>query len=191
MSVYVAFFGGYQATQTDMKVWLGSAQAQSANTEFSAYAWPRGANSRAKSAITTFTKSGQFDKAVAAIQASKADTIYIVGHSSGCAIANAVDRSLDNHDNVVLVALDGFAPDSAQRGRQNTQVWAADCGKAKSLHYDDLLGVVGGNLNVYHATNCKKLWALHFSLVNAAANDRAVQDVTDGYVNCRANLAWL
>jgi hypothetical protein len=193
MSASVYFFGGFLASPTDMKVWLGSARAQKSDSDivFDAYPWPSGANFGAKSAISTFTNSGQYDKALAAIKACKADRIYIVGHSSGCAIANHVERNLDDHDKIWLVALDGFVPDGNQRGRSNTQVWAAVCGDAKSLHHDDLKGVVGADLKVYQATNCKTKWALHFSLVNANATDSAVTSIDKGYVNCRANLAWL
>jgi hypothetical protein len=146
MSTYVVFFGGYKASQTDMKVWLGSAKAQKSSIEFSAFPWPHGADSGASSAVTTFTKSGQYDAAVAAIKASGADSIYIVGHSSGCAIANAVDRSLKDHSNVVLVALDGFGPDRKQLARSTTQVWAAVCGDAKSRNYKSLKNLVGCKL---------------------------------------------
>src|SRR5690349_20387167 len=111
MTEYAVFFGGFQATPTDMKFWLGSARAQKTDMEFDAFPWPSGANAGAKSAISTFTNNGQYDKAVPAIQASKADKIYIVGHSSGCAIANHVDRNLKGQCNVRLVALDGFVPD--------------------------------------------------------------------------------
>jgi hypothetical protein len=191
MSTYVVFFGGYKASQTDMKVWLGSAKAQKSSIEFSAFPWPHGADSGASSAVTTFTKSGQYDSAVAAIKASGADSIYIVGHSSGCAIANAVDRSLKDHSNVVLVALDGFGPDRKQLARSTTQVWAAVCGDAKSRNYKSLKNLVGGKLKVYEATDCKTMWALHFSLVNAAATDSTVKSIATGYAQCRANLVWL
>jgi hypothetical protein len=191
MSAYVVFFGGYKATQTDMNVWLGSAKAQKPKIEFSAFPWPHSADSGAISAVTTFTKSGQYDSAVAAIQASSADLIYIVGHSSGCAIANAVDRGLKDHSHVVLVALDGFGPDRKQLARSSTQVWAAVCGGAKSKNYQPLKDLVGGKLKVYKATDCKTLWALHFSLVNAAATDSAVKSIATGYAQCRANLVWL
>jgi hypothetical protein len=191
MSAHVFFFGGYKATQTDINVWLGSARAQNPNIEFSAFPWPRGANSGAHSAVATSTKSGQYDSAIVAIQASSADSIYIVGHSSGCAIANAVDRGLKDHSNVVLVALDGFGPDRKQLARSSTQVWAAVCGEAKSRNYQALKNLVGGKLKVYKATDCKTPWALHFSLVNAAATDSAVKSIATGYAQCRANLVWL
>ncbi len=188
MSAFVVFFGGYQATQSNMDAWLSSAKGQRPNIEFSAFSWPHGAGSGANSAVATFTKSGQYKSAVAAIQASKADKIYIVGHSSGCAIANAVDKGLKDTSKVVLVALDGFTPDSGQLIRSSTQVWGAVCGDVKSMNYP---GLAGGRRKVYEAKDCKSKWALHFSLVNAAATDSLVKSIATGYVQCWANLAWL
>jgi basic membrane lipoprotein Med (substrate-binding protein (PBP1-ABC) superfamily) len=191
MSTCVLFFGGYKATHTDMKVWLGSARAQKPDLLFDAFAWPRGAGADASSAVTTFTKAGHYKSAISSLESSGADLIYIVGHSSGCAIANAVDRGLKDHANVVLVALDGFGPDRKQLARSSTQVWAAECDGVTSRNYKALKGAVGGRLKVYTASSCKTSWALHFSLVNAAANDSAVQSIATGYAQCRANLVWL
>jgi hypothetical protein len=191
MSTCVFYFGGYNATETDMKVWLGSAQSQKADVRFSAFAWPSGAASDSTSAVTSFRKAGKYASALAAVQASDAELIYLVGHSSGCAIANAVDRGLKDHSKIVLVALDGFAPDRNQLARPGTQVWAAECDGVKSRNYNALKKVVGGQLKVYPATNCKTSWALHFSLVNSAANDKAVTSIRTGYAGCRANLAWM
>jgi hypothetical protein len=188
MSACVFFFGGYKATQTDMNVWVGSAKALKPDIEFSAFPWPSGASSGAHSAVTTFTNSGQYKSAVAAIQASKADSIYIVGHSSGCAIANAVDKGLQDTSKVVLVALDGFTPDGNQLGRSSTQVWGAVCGDVKSMNYP---GSAKGRRRIHQAKDCKTKWALHFSLVNAAATDKLVTSIATGYAQCRANLAWL
>ncbi len=95
MSTCVFFFGGYKATLTDMNLWVGSAKAQREDVQFAAYPWPSSAtDSDDTSAITGFKTSGQFDKAVKAAQNSGAELIYLVGHSSGCAIANEVDRAL-------------------------------------------------------------------------------------------------
>lgn len=190
-STSVLFFGGYHATQTDVNVWQGSAQAQDPYTDFQVFPWPSGASSDAYSAVTTFTQSGQFRKAMAAIESTDSDLIFLVGHSSGCAIANAVDRALKDHDNIVLVALDGFCPDRKQLARATTQVWAAECGGVKSRNYNGLKNLVGSQLNVYYATDCKTSWALHFSLVNEAATDATVKAIRTGYAQCRANLAWL
>jgi hypothetical protein len=188
----VYFFGGYQATKDDVLAWCASAKAQKPTVEFTVYPWPSGAGAGEKSAVAGFTDSGQYDKAVAAIKASKARTIYIVGHSSGCAIANAVDQGLADTGKVALVALDGFAPNPKQLSRESTQVWGAECDGVRSMNYP---GPSGGRRKVYQAKACKKKWPLHFSLVNAAATDSTVKDppyhLTTGYAGCVANLAWL
>lgn len=192
MSIYVLFFGGYNSTQTDMDVWLASAKAQRKDVDFDAVPYPPGAGKDAHSAVGTFTKGDQYDDVITQIGTSGADQTYIVGHSSGCAIANAVDRGLKDQSHIILVALDGFVPDGKQLARASTQVWSADCGDATSLHYDDLQKSVGANrLQVYHATDCKTKLALHFSLVNAAATTKIITSISAGYRNCKANLAWL
>ena len=191
MSVYVLFFGGYQATQTDMDIWVASAKKVCQGVDFDAVPWPHGAGKDANSAVSTFTKGDEFDGVITQIGTSGADQTYIVGHSSGCAIANHVDRILKDHNHVTLVALDGFVPDAKQLARPSTQVWSAVGGGGTSLNYKDLKDSVRGRLQVYHATDCSTTWALHFSLVNAAATDRVVKGISTGYAQCRANLIWL
>jgi len=191
MSTSVLFFGGYKATAQDVNAWLGSAKAQKPEIEFNAVPWPQGAGAGATSAVGTFRKTRRYGATMAAVESTKADRIYIVGHSSGCAIANAVDRAVGDHSHIVLVALDGFVPDGNQLKRPSTQVWAAVCGDAKSKNYKALQNVAGARLQVYKATDCKTMWALHFSLVNAAGNDKVVTSIATGYAQCRANLVWL
>ncbi len=120
MSTYVIFFGGWRATPADMQAWKGSAKAQKSGIDFDAIPWPSGAASDASSAVSAFKnkKTGRYKSVMddlraiqwANAQSSNVSKIYIVGHSSGCAIANAVDEDLTDHSDVVLVALDGFAP---------------------------------------------------------------------------------
>ena len=117
MSIYVLFFGGYQSTQPDMNAWLGSARAQQPDVDFDAIPYPAGAGAGAHSAVSTFTGGDQYDAVIAQIGTAGADQTYIVGHSSGCAIANAVDRGLIDHSRIRLVALDGFVPDGRQLAR--------------------------------------------------------------------------
>jgi hypothetical protein len=186
MSTRVLFFGGYKASPSDMQNWQNSAQAQRKDVDFRTSPWPPGANSGEKSAVSHF---GSLDKLIADIESSSADLIYIVGHSSGCAIANAVDRGLKDHTKIVLIALDGFVPNKSQLARRNTQCWGAVCGDKKSRNYESMRR--SGRLQVFKATDCKTEWALHFSLVNAAANDKLVTSVATGYTNCMANLVWL
>ena len=61
-------------------------------------------------------------------------------------------------------------PSGRQLLRPSTQVWAAVCGGVKSRNHDSLRSVTS-HLRIYNATNCRSSWALHFSLVNAAATD--------------------
>jgi len=192
MSIYVLFFGGYQSTQPDMNAWLGSARAQQPDVDFDAIPYPAGAGAGAHSAVSTFTGGDQYDAVIAQIGTAGADQTYIVGHSSGCAIANAVDRGLIDHSRIRLVALDGFVPDHKQLARPSTQVWSAVGGDGIALHYKDLKDSVGSRLQVYKAaTNCTTKLALHFSLVNAAATDKIVESIKTGYRHCKANLVWL
>ena len=191
MSAYGLFFGGYKASRTDINIWSATAKAQKPDVTFDGYPWPSGASSDSTSAVSAFTKAGSFDQAIATVQECGTGQIYLVGHSSGCAIANAVDRGLKDTSNVTLVALDGFAPSRDQLARPSTQVWAAECGSAVSLNHDNLKKAVGGRLKIYKATNCKELWALHFSVVNSGASDKSVTKVANGYAQCRANLMWL
>jgi hypothetical protein len=175
-----------------MDVWLASAKSQRKDVDFDAIPYPRGASSDGHSAVAAFTKGDQYGDVIAQIGTCGADQIYIVGHSSGCAIANAVDRGLIDHSHITLIALDGFPPDSTQLGRPSTQVWSADCGAAISLNYKWLKDKLGASqLQVFHATNCKTKVSLHFSLVNAAATTKIVESISDGYHHCKANLFWL
>jgi len=189
MSASVFFFGGFNAKQNQIDAWVQSAKQQKPDIAFTGYPWTSGPSSYpADSVVNGSKKSGQYKSAVDAIQACSADKIYMVGHSSGCAIANAVDKGLKDTSKGVLVALDGFTPDGDQLKRSSTQVWGAMCGKVTSKNFP---GPAGGRRKVYQATDCKSLWALHFSLVNAAATDKLVNSIQTGYAQCEANLVWL
>ena len=166
MKQAVFYFGGYQASEHDIAVWLRSARAQQPRVEFIGFPWTGGASARADSAVKTFSKHGKYDSVIDDIQGNGADTIFIVGHSSGCAIANAVDAGLEWTENIVLVALDGFSPNKYQLDRDTTQVWGARCDGVNSRNFP---GFASGKGRVFQATDCKSEWALHFSLVNANA----------------------
>ena len=64
------------------------------------------------------------------IQSNGADKIYIVGHSSGCAIANAVYAGLEYIGHHVLVALDGFTPSALQLDEETAQESGEPCATA-------------------------------------------------------------
>jgi hypothetical protein len=119
-------------------------------------------------------------------QNGKLETIFLVGHSSGCEIANAVDVDLNVDADVALVALDGYRPSDSQLARDNTQVWGATCDGQQSRNFP---GSAKGRGRVFKATNSKKEWPLHFSVVNTNASDAnaglAAGDLSQGYVNCQ------
>src|SRR3984957_14215992 len=195
MKQAVFYFGGYQASEHDIAVWLRSARAQQPRVEFIGFPWTGGASPSADSAVRTFSKHGKYDSVIDDIQGNGADTIFIVGHSSGCAIANAVDAGLEWTENIVLVALDGFTPNKYQLDRDTTQVWGARCDGVNSRN---LPGFASGKGRVFQATDCKSEWALHFSLVNANANDSLVDGVGNGYATvwrifyfCQTNRPFL
>src|SRR5262245_34041364 len=123
MSTFVLFIGGYGAKIGDIKLWTGSAGGQKQDWIFDGYPWPPSAkapgklaDSDAKSAVAAFTAANSLPEAVKKIVDGKYDEVYIVGHSSGCAIANKIDEELmvalgeTSTVKVNLVALDGFRP---------------------------------------------------------------------------------
>lgn len=192
MSETVFYFGGFLASQPDINAWVRSAKEQKPTVEFIGFPWPKGASSGAASAVRTFSQGGRYDSVIDDIQSNGGDKIYIVGHSSGCAIANAVYAGLEYIGHHVLVALDGFTPSALQLDEETTQVWGAMCDGVQSRNFP---GLVKGRRRIYYAKNCKSQWPLHFSLVNTNASDanKALVggDLSKGYTDCRANLCFM
>ena len=193
MKESVYFFGGFLASQLDIDKWLNSARTLKPAVEFIGFPWPKGtARPDADSAVKGFSKGGRLDAVIDHIQGNDADKIYIVGHSSGCAIANAVHAGLEYVGHHALVVLDGFGPNDAQLDEELTQVWGATCEGETSMNFP---GLANGRRRIYKATNCKKKWPLHFSLVNTNSSDANKElvdgDLSKGYLNCRANLGFL
>ena len=81
MSIYVVFFGGYHASQSDMDLWKASAEKQRDDVKFDACPYPDGADSDDTSAVAGFSK--QFDRVIKKLQDTGADALFIVGHSRG------------------------------------------------------------------------------------------------------------
>jgi hypothetical protein len=186
MSIYVVFFGGYHASQTDMDLWKTSAEKQRDDVKFDAFPYPDGAGADDDDAVNGFK---QFDEVIKKIEDTGADTLFIVGHSSGCAIANEVNSRLKgDHKNITLVDLDGFAPSADKIKKSSVQAWSAegDGGRGHSLNW-------AKGKTMYTAAHATKEWSLHFSLVNTAATDAITKKNyrSKGYAGCIANLAWL
>ncbi len=188
MKIYVIFFGGFRVTSTDMQLWLTSARKQRSDVVFDAYPYPEGAGADRDSAANGFK---QYDEVIKKIEESGADTVYIVGHSSGCAIANALNARLEgDHKNIKLILLDGYIPKEDQVKHSSTEVWSAEeaGGKGRSKHWAQWH-------HNYPSTSATNPYSLHFSLANSAATD-AIQgftqkDLQKGYAGCVANLRWL
>ena len=176
MSTFVLFFGGWQASVSDVNAWTASARHQSPGDILDAYPYPVSTSSNGGEAVANFTAAGDFARR-SMNPGEQSNTIYIMGRSSGCAIANAVDAQLKDHTKIILVALDGYCPSPAQLGRAGTQVWVAESRLGKSLHYDDLKKSVNEYdlknkdwfwVNIHHApADCTTKLALHFSLVKS------------------------
>src|ERR1700733_7355793 len=96
MNQAVFFFGGYQATITDIKAWTADAIKQKPGVTFDGFPYPHGASWDGEEAVKAFkhSETHDFAAAIKQIESSTSDVIFIVGHSSGCAIANEVDANL-------------------------------------------------------------------------------------------------
>jgi len=185
MRIEVHYFGGFQASWDDMLNWAVSVKYQVPRLDVNAYPYPEKTGYEKAEAVAGFK---DLNKVIADIDTSSANRIYIVGHSSGCAIANAADKGLKSHSKIVLATLDGFHPDDDQLSRTNTQVWGAECAGQTSRGYP---GFSKGRRHVFKATGCKTEWPLHFSLVNLNASDAKKTSIKTGYADCKANLCWL
>lgn len=170
-----------------MDFWKMSAQNQRSDVRFDVYPYPSGAGYLKPSAEQGF--DDQYDDVVKLIADVGADKLYIVGHSSGCAIANKLNSLVPgDHKNVTVVDLDGFGASADQLKGAKNQVWSAvgPGGKGKSVNWASWH-------KIYIATRATGRWALHFSLVNTAATDAIDGDnyPAKGYTGCMANLCWL
>ena len=187
MSIYVVFIGGFRSSQPDMDLWKTSAQQQRGDVKFDAFPYPDIQDYSDTGAVNGFAK--RFDEVVQKIKDAAADTLFIVGHSSGCAIANEVNaRVPGDHSGITLVDLDGFAPSAGQIQKSSVQAWCAEGTRDKqhSVHW-------AAWKKKFVSGSATQTWSLHFSLVNLAATDKITSGnyKAMGYAGCVANLCWL
>jgi pimeloyl-ACP methyl ester carboxylesterase len=203
-STYVVFFGGYLSKQPDMIQWATSANSLRSDVTFGAYPFPAnpGIPSDSHHPYVSHLGKKYFDDTIDVIQKIKdpgADWIFIVGHSSGSAIAYELYQLLtDQYSHITLVYLDGFPLDAIQKKDSNVQAWAAQGPHGEpSLHFNNRK-----NGFIYPSIKATNPYALHFSLVNTAATDDIKKSnywtpcskgslVSMGYAKCVANLCWL
>jgi len=187
MSILYVFFGGFQADKTAMELWLASACNLRDDIKFLAYPYPS-PHASDTAAVAGFKKNVGFDTVIQKIKDVAADTLYIVGHSSGCAIANELNSQIEgDHTGITLIDLDGFAATHDQRKKSTFQIWSAEGGKGgQSVNWDS-------SHKMYPALHATQPWSLHFSLVNTAATDTITKEnyAQTGYAGCIANLYWL
>jgi hypothetical protein len=186
MSIQVVFFGGFLASQPNVDLWKASAEKLCPGVKYDAFPFPDHTASDDISAVKGF--EDKFDGVIKNIEGFGADQLFIVGHSSGCAIANSLNSRLKGDRKITLVDLDGFAPSADQIKNSTVQAWSAEGagGKGKSLRW-------AAGHHMYPAPLATQKWSLHFSLVNSAATD-AITDKNykdTGYAGCIANLYWL
>lgn len=183
-SVYVYFFGGYRSTISDVDAWGKSLEAKVSGTTAIVFPYPPGA-----SAGDPLAGWGYSQDVAMHIVARGNEPCMIIGHSSGCAIANDVAKAaLDlGAKNFSLISLDGFRPSPELLSLPGTTVWSAECNGARSLNYDAL-----SSCKQFRVYNPKVIgqWPLHFSLVNLNVSDDYDQ-ITDGYRACEANTEVL
>jgi hypothetical protein len=178
----IYFFGGYRSTHDDVMAWKNSLEAKLPGAKATAFHYPDGAS--AGDPLASWKASPDVAREIAG-----AEQCVIVGHSSGCAIANDVATHVLRlgKSNFRLIALDGFCPDAELLALPGTACWSAECDGVRSLNYGALEQC--GRFHVYKAPVTER-WPLHFSLVNLKVDDN-YDSITDGYRRCDANLEVL
>ena len=183
-SVYVYFFGGYRSAVADVEAWGKSLEAKVPGATAIVFPYPPGA-----SAHDPLAEWGYSQDIAMHILGRSNEPCIIVGHSSGCAIANDVASvALDlGAKNFKLIALDGFRPSQELLSLPGTTVWSAECNGVRSLNYDHLSSCQ--EFRVYYAEVAEQ-WPLHFSLVNVNVSDE-YGELEQGYRKCEANIEVL
>src|ERR1700746_3420088 len=134
MGIYVVFFGGFNSYQQDMDLWTNSAENQRDDVKFDAFPYPEHVDSSRAGAVGGF--GDKFDDVIDGIKETDAETLFIVGHSSGCAIANEANSRVEgDHTGITLVDLDGFSPLHPQIKGSKVEVWSAEGGGGTSLNW--------------------------------------------------------
>lgn len=183
----VFFFCGYGSTWGDVDAWGTSFEGKVSGSSVTRIPYPGDATAGDPLNVWNEDRSEHVAQAIKACR----DAVVIIGHSSGCAIANDVAKHARTRGcSFKLIALDGFCPSEDLLALPDTSVWSAMFeDEIRSLNYDGLKAKAGTKFRVYKS-NVSAMWPLHFSLINLNV-DNAYHAITDGYRNCDANLAVL
>ena len=187
----VVFFGGYQSSQEQMKCWEAGAKRKNEDILFQGIPYPAGAKSTDVSAVEKAQNT--IRKIVEEINHNPTVKYVIAGHSSGSAIANAVAERVKNPEQIELVTLEGYTPNSYIRKRIKTSCWYAEGPGGLISGAGMAMKKYCNNPQKNKNTNCKTKWCTHFSLVNTSPPDNlSDRDYANkGYLGCATNLDWL
>ena len=188
----IFYFGGYRSTHDDVVAWKNSLEDKLTKLLYVApqvtvFHYPDGASAGNPLAQWRHQSTEWIIQ-----QMEDSLNNMIVGHSSGCAIANDVaEHALFEGKKFRLIALDGFCPNDKLLALPGTRVWSAanmTVGKY-SLNFWALKARANHCFCVYQ-TKVEEKWPLHFSLVNLNVDDDHIQ-LAEGYRNCDTNLQVL
>ena len=130
----VLYFGGFKSTQKDMDAWQASATHEAGESYlFKAYQYPAINSAQADDAVKAFG-GPRIAGLAREISEDLTRKYVVVGHSSGCAIANAVaEQALKLEGGVArnfcLIALDGFPPRAQLFDRMPISCWSSENGQ--------------------------------------------------------------
>lgn len=191
---WVLFFGGYGASPEQMSCWEKGARAQNsyASYIFQAVAYPEGSASDMASVL----KAGELivKKWADEINLHPERKYFIVGHSSGAALANRVAELVARPQQIELVDLDGFAASaSLQKKAKTTCVYAVQTVTGMQSRNAISMKEACRLSHAYKDSKCQTPWCLHFSLVNTqvAPSLSGADFKKNGYLGCGTNLDWL
>lgn len=196
----VIYFGGYGASQEQMKCWEDGARKDPryAGYDFKAFPYPIGATGAKASVLAAGENTIQrVLKRIGEMSARDPKRKFIIaGHSSGAALANAVAERVKNPSQVELVDLDGFAASPLLQKRiKTTCVYAENPNTGlRSRNAGSMTtNCPKENQKRYPAAQCKTAWCLHFAVVNTKAPPYLGSDFKqNGYKGCGTNLdKWL
>lgn len=191
----VVFFGGYQASASDVASWRNAAQGHpryGSEFRFEAVPYPSGASARESSAVEK--GRGTIERYARRIADEPGRQWVVVGHSSGAALAAAVVERVRDPGRILLIILDdgidtGFRPPSGFDPDRQMACWSAVNARLASFNRDATRRLCRNYREIERA-DCSTRMCLHFKLVNDNAPSGLARPVA-GYVQVSPFLEWL
>lgn len=201
----VILFGGYGATEADMRLWE---QAAANDPEygpafaFEGIAYPNRAGSSVLRAVAAARPT--LDAVADRLRAMPGRKIVVAGHSSGAALAVSTVSRIGTSDDLKLISLDAgintaLPPAPGFYPINHLECWSAESGETRSFGYDRAQALCKDRFFVVRAPACRTAVCLHYALVNRRpAADLTFQrsrliehGISGGYVDFAVNLDWL